>query len=299
MLTPKRAIDKIQATFRPPPGYRTLHAKGAFYEGTFTASAEATALSTAAHLSGAEVPVVVRWSNAGGTPVASDADPDIRGMAVKFKSPAGDTDLLCQTSPRFVSDDPSVFVDLVEPSVHQWKLPAFLVRHPDVFPRLLAGMRAGAIAKHVSYAEIPYYPIHAYGWVDATGRRTWVRYDLQPVAAKADRLAQTFSGPERLREEIRARLSQGSVAFDLHVTVAADDDDPHSTVSVWKGARDLVAGRIVVTAPTDDPETDGSVVVFDPTRIIDGLELSADPILLFRPQAYTESVARRQGIPHD
>lgn len=296
MLDPEDAVDQIQATFRPPPGHRTLHAKGSFFEGTFTASAEATALCAAAHLSGADVPVVVRWSNAGGTPAGSDAAPDIRGMAVKFTTEAGETDLLGQTSPRFVSDDPEVFVALVEPSVHQWKLPAFLVRHPSVLAPLVAGMRAGAIGKHLSYAEIPYYPIHAYGWIDATGARTWVRYELRPVATRDDRLSRTFSGHDRLREEIVARLSQGPVAFDLRVTVAGPGDDPHSAVSVWTGARDFVAGRIVVTGPTEDPETDGGVVVFDPTRIIDGLELSDDPILRYRPSAYSVSVGRRQGV---
>jgi catalase len=51
-----------------------------------------------------------------------------------------------------------------------------------------------------------------------------------------------------------------------------------------------------VTAPVADPEQGDEVVVFDPTRIIDGLELSDDPILRYRPLAYAESVKRRQGV---
>jgi catalase len=31
----------------------------------------------------------------------------------------------------------------------------------------------------------------------------------------------------------------------------------------------------------------------DPTRVTDGIELSADPVLRFRPEAYSESVNRR------
>jgi catalase len=294
MLTPAEAIDKLQAPFKPPPGCRAAHAKGEFYAGTFTASPEAAALCRAEHLNGSEVPVLVRWSNGSGHPRSSDAKPDIHGMAVKFRPGAGDTDLLGQTSPRFPSDDPEVFVDLVEPSVHQWKLPLYLARHPGTFPALIAGLRHGVQAP-VSYAEVPYYPIHAYGWLDEGGARTWVRYVLQPVATEADRLPHTFSGPDRLRDEIVARLVLGPVEFDLQVQVAGEGDDPHSAVSVWKQPRDFVAGRLVVTAPLDDPEHDGDVVVFDPARVIDGIELSDDPILLFRPQAYSESVARRQA----
>ena len=33
--------------------------------------------------------------------------------------------------------------------------------------------------------------------------------------------------------------------------------------------------------------------VFDPGRVVDGIELSDDPILRYRPGAYSESVARR------
>ena len=298
MLTPAEAIDKLSAPFQPPPGYRAAHAKGAFYEGTFVASAEAGARCRAEVFNGAEVPVLVRWSNAAGTTRIPDGKPDIRGMAVKFRPAAGDTDLLGQTSPRFPTDDPSVFVAMAEPAVHQWKLPLFMARHPRTIAPILAAMRGGAAPSPVSYAEIPYFPIHAYGWLDSRGDRAWVRYVFRPVATEADRLAERFSGPDRLRDEIVARLQRGPVAFDLHVQVAGDGDDPHSSVSVWKDPRDVVAGRITVTGPVADPEADGSVVVFDPTRVIDGIELSDDPILRFRGRAYGESVSRRQGEEH-
>ena len=39
MLDPREAIDRLTAAYRGPhPGHRTLHARGTFYEGTFTAS---------------------------------------------------------------------------------------------------------------------------------------------------------------------------------------------------------------------------------------------------------------------
>ncbi len=65
---------------------------------------------------------------------------------------------------------------------------------------------------------------------------------------------------------------------------------------MWDQPRDFVAGRVTVTAPVADPEQGDDVVVFDPTRIIDGIELSDDPILRYRPLAYAESVKRRQGV---
>ena len=63
-------------------------------------------------------------------------------------------------------------------------------------------------------------------------------------------------------------------------------------MSVWKSGWQK-AGDLVVTAQVEDPETAGNVEVFDPTRVVAGIELSDDPILHFRAEAYSESAARR------
>src|SRR6476620_3794660 len=123
MLTPQDAIDRLRAAFRGPDGHRTLHAKGRFYAGTFTATPEATALCRAAHLDGQPHEVLVRWSNASGNAKAPDKAPDISGMAVKFPGPFY---LLGQTSPTFPTDDPEVFVQLGEAGANPLKLPLFL-----------------------------------------------------------------------------------------------------------------------------------------------------------------------------
>jgi catalase len=299
VLTPVQAIDRIRAAFGPPPGYRSLHAKGRFYTGTFTATPEATALCRAAHLDGNPHEVTVRWSNGGGNPKVPDPKPDVRGMAVKFRQPDGSaTDLLGQTSPRFPTDSPEVFVQLTEAANRPVLLPVFVARHPSVLPALVAGARAKAIGSPVTFAEVTFYPIHAYGWLAADGTRTWVRYLFRPVATRADRLDQQFEGRDRLAEEMLARLARGPVTHEVWVQVAGTGHDPHSAVSVWSGARELLAGRIEVTAEVPDPEggpASSSPVVFDPTRVVDGIELSDDPILRYRPGAYSESVSRRTG----
>jgi catalase len=48
-----------------------------------------------------------------------------------------------------------------------------------------------------------------------------------------------------------------------------------------------------ITALETERETGGDVLVFDPGRVTDGIELSGDPVLRFRPKAYSDSVARR------
>ena len=73
----------------------------------------------------------------------------------------------------------------------------------------------------------------------------------------------------------------------------AGRDDPHRATSVWRHARELSGGTIEVAEELPEAESAGTPVVFDPTRVVDGIELSDDPILHYRPSAYSESVSRR------
>jgi len=294
MLEPERAIDRIRAAFAPPPGHRTLHAKGRFYRGTFTATPEATQRCRAGHMNGAPAPVVVRWSNAGGDPRVPDPKPDIRGMAVKLQDPDGGVfDLLGQTFPRFPTDDPAEFVAMTEASTRPATFPLFLARHPRMVPGIVAGLLARGIGSPVSFAEATFYPLHAYGWRDRADERTWVRYVFRPVATAEDRLDVEFSGRDRLGDEMAARLARGPVTHEVWAQIAGERHDPHRVTSVWSGCREMLAGHVIVTGELADPEADGTPTVFDPCRTVDGIELSDDPILLYRRGAYAESASRR------
>lgn len=291
-MEPREAVDRLRAAFGGPDGHRTLHAKGRFYDGTFTATPEATALCRAGHLDGRPHPVLVRWSTASGNVRSRDSNPDVRGMAVKLRgADRAPFDLLGQTSPSFPTEDPAVFVRLAEVSRHPLTFPLWLLCHPRLIRPVAAG--ASGIRPHHSFAEPTYHPLHAYGWLDAEGRRTWVRYQLRPTATPADRLEETFEGRDRLAEEMAARLARGPVVHEVWVQVAGEGHDPDRVTVPWVGAQELLAGRIEVTGEAADPEVDGIPTVFDPTREVDGIELSADPILLYRREAYTESVKRR------
>lgn len=294
-VDPEHALDRINRVFGRHDGNRTLHAKGAFYRGTFTATPQAAALCRAGHLQGEPVPVRVRWSNGGGHPRNSDKSTDVRGMAVSFRLPDGTaTDLLGQTAPRFPVRTPEAFLELVEAAGTPWKLPLFLARHPDAIPATVANARAKSIVPPFSFAEVGFFPIHAYRWIAADGSDRWVRYRFTPLDGREQRPAGEFTGRDRLREEILARLADHPVRHTLEVQVAGAGDDPHDPMSVWRGDW-FDAGTIEVTGPDPDREQGGEVVVFDPTRVVDGIELSDDPILRFRPGAYSASVSRRVG----
>jgi catalase len=297
--TSEHAIDTANEVFGRHPGFRALHAKGTLCKGTFTATPEAAGLTRAVHMHGESLPVNVRLSNGSGNPEHPDFNPDVRGLAVKIYLPDGSrTDIVAQSAPRFPARTPEDFVEFLRASelgpAALWRLPWFLARNPQA----IAGLppNVAALKPPASYASIPYYAIHAYRWVAADGGARHVRYTFLPESGEhriSGREAKR-RGADYLQQEIRERLAGGPVRFTLELQVATPGDPVEDPTSQWPaGRRRIAAGTLEVTGLETEREQGGDVVVFDPTRVTDGIELSADPILQFRAAAYGASVARR------
>ena len=75
------------------------------------------------------------------------------------------------------------------------------------------------------------------------------------------------------------------------------DDAVDDPTAVWPEGRTRVRiARLEVTGLAFDRERDGDILVFDPIRVTDGVELSGDKLLQARSDAYAESVLRRSGV---
>jgi catalase len=297
--TPAAAVDAANEAFGRHPHARALHAKGILMRGTFTAAPVAAGLTRAAHMQGGAIPATIRFSNAGGNPDVPDYAPDVRGLAVKLYLPDGSrTDIVAQSAPRFPVRTPEAFIELLHAQhpgpAMAWKLPRFLARHPEVISTLPANL--AALRPPTSYAACRYYAVHAYRFLDSGGGARFVRYTLVPEAGEA-RLgprAAKRRGRDFLQQEIAERLNRGPVRFSLELQIAAPGDNVDDPASIWPKDRQRVsAGTIEITGRETERERDGDVLVFDPTRVVDGIELSDDPVLRFRRGAYSESVSRR------
>jgi catalase len=298
-ITPDQTIDAANEVYGHHPGFRALHAKGTLCAGTFTATPAGARLSRAAHMQGDPVKVTARVSNGGGDPGTPDYLPDVRGLALKCYLPDGSrTDIVAQSAPRFPARTPEAFVELMRATVPSPSMPAkfarFLARNPVAFGGLPANARA--LLPPASYATIRYYAVHAYAWVDAAGTRQYVRYTLVPHVPEPP-LAPWQArrrGPDYLQDEIRDRLARGPVRFQLELQLAEAGDPVDDPTANWpKQRRRVIAGTLELTGLETERETGGDVLVFDPVRVTDGIELSDDPILRFREHAYSASVARR------
>ena len=250
-------------------------------------------------MQGDPVKVTARVSNGSGNPGEPDYAPDVRGLAVSFHLADGSaTDIVSQSAPRFPVKTTEEFFELLEatrPSLSSAvRLPLFLATHPTALRSMKDNV--AAIRPPPSYASCRYFPVHAYRWVASDGSSTHVRYTWLPEREEA-RLSPGHAKPrgrDYLQEEMAERLQGGVAKFTLQVQLAEEGDDVDDPSSRWPEDRKRVdVGSLELDALAPEIETDGGVVVFDPVRVTDGIELSNDPILLFRPKAYSASVEHR------
>jgi catalase len=301
---PEQIVDAIHDISGRHDGTRAVHARGVVCEGTFTAAPAAAELTRAAHMQGGPVRATVRFSNGGGDPAAPDSAKDGRGLALKLYLDDGSrTDLVAITLPRFFVRNPDDFLEFTrarkpDPETGQpdmAKLGAFLEAHPEALPAIQHALSQPAPA---SYAQLEYNGIHAFKWIAPDGEERWVRYSFRPLAGVAGLSDEEVAerSDDYLQEEIRDRLTREPVEFELEIAIAQEGDDPDDPTEPWPDDREhVVVGTLRIEGLDTTRERDGDVLVFDPTRVTDGIELSADPILHVRPDAYAVSVERRSG----
>ncbi|GAC1655033.1 MAG: catalase family peroxidase [Candidatus Dormibacteraceae bacterium] len=294
-----RAVDQLTANYGGTNRHRAAHAKGFCVTGTFEPTKAAGDICRAEHFH-RKVPVTVRFSNGSGNLGAADHHVDGRGMAVKFHLPGGgETDIVSLTQSVFFVRTPADFLELTtarrpDPATGRadpHAIGTFMIRHPESERALVETMTAAPAA---SFAQLEFHAIHAFLLRDEDGHETAVRYHWRPEtgAAALTREEAKQRGPDHLRPEMAARLDGGPVAYRLELEVAEPGDDLNDPTAGWPDERRrITAGHLELTALSDEENCEP--LVFDPTRLTDGIKASDDPILNFRPLAYSVSIERR------
>jgi catalase len=258
-------------------------------------------------MQGEPVRTTVRFSNGAGNPDAPDyAAREGRGMSVKFYLPDGEkTDIVALSLPSFFVRTPEDFVEFTrtrepDPETGQpdtAKVGAFLEAHQEALPAIQFVLGA---KPPVSYTTVVYNSIHSFKWVSGDGEERFVRYRWEPEAGEESLEPEEAKarGRDYLQEEIAQRVQGDGAAFRLFVILAEEGDDVDDPTVAWPEEREKVeVGRLELTGLDETREKDGDVLVMDPSRVVDGIELSGDQILRFRPHAYAVSVERRAGAP--
>jgi catalase len=293
-------VDALNKVYGAHPGFRANHAKGVVAEGRFKASPGAAQLSRASLFDGHSIPVTVRFSDSGGLPSVADgsAGANPHGMAIKFHLPGGtDTDMVINSLKFFPVATGEDFRDLLlaisqSPSdaPKPTKFDQFVASHPSV-PKAFA-----TTSTPDSFADEEYYGIDAFVFVSKDGHKQPVRYMMVPE--KVVHLTPAEAGkkaPDFLVDDLPRRVAQKPVVFHLKAQLAAPGDQTRDPSQPWPDTRKVVElGVLTLDKPVTDSLAVQKKLLFMPTQLTDGIELSDDPLPIVRAGAYTVSFSRRQ-----
>jgi len=280
------------------PGFRAFHAKGVVVEGSFKASSEAAQLSRATLFNGSSIRVTARFSDGSGMPTVPDGAPAMpRGIAIKYHLPGGtDTDMVTNSFKFFPVGTGEDFRDLLQAIVASppdapkpTKLEQFFGSHPNA-PKAI-----GSLPIPDSFADEEYHGIDAFIFVNKSGQRQAVRYLVVPeklVHITPEEAAK--QSPDFLFDDLTRRIARKPVVFHLKAQLAEPGDQTKDASQPWPDDRKVVdLGVLTLTKVVPNSSEAEKKLLFLPTNLIAGIELSDDPLPSVRAAAYGVSFGRR------
>jgi catalase len=295
---PTQIVDLANKVDGVHTGFRAFHAKGVVVEGSFKASPEAARLSSAALFNGKTIPVTARFSDGSGMPTVPDGSPAMpRGIAIKYHLPGGpDTDMVTNSFKFFPAGTGEDFRDLLQAIVgsppdapHPTKLEQFFAGHPQA-PKAI-----GSLPIPDSFADEEYHGIDAFFFVSKSGQRQAVRYVIAPeklVHITPEEAAK--QSPDYLFDDLAKRIGQKPLVFHLKAQLAEPGDQTKDASQPWPEDRKVVdLGVLTLTKVVPNSLEVQKKLLFLPTNLTPGIELSDDPLPSVRSAAYGVSFGRR------
>ena len=279
-------------------GFRAFHAKGVVVEGSFKASPEAAQLSRATLFNGSTIPVTARFSDGSGMPTVADGSPAMpRGIAIKYHLPDGaDTDMVTNSFKFFPVGTGEEFRDLLRAIIASppeapkpTQLEQFFASHPNA-PKAI-----GSLPIPDSFANEEYHGINAFILVSKSGQRQAVRYLVVPetlVHITPEEAAK--QSPNFLFDELTERIARKPVVFHLKAQMAEPGDQTKDASQPWPEDRKVVElGVLTLNNVLPNSAQAEKKLLFMPTNLTAGIELSDDPLPSVRAAAYGVSFGRR------
>jgi catalase len=304
LLTPSRFVDAFEQVNGVHAGFRRNHAKGVCIAGYFDSNGAGVPLSKAAVFEPSRVPVIGRFSLAGGSPDVADAPTAVRAIALAFGLPdGGEWRIATIDLPVFAVRSPQAFYEQLlasqpDPTTgkpNPAKMGAFLASHPET-ARALKIIRAQPFS--TGFDNATYYGLNAFQLVNAAGSSTPVRWWLAPVDPfKPEDSAQSATQDKNyLFDAIIARIHRGPVQWHLIITLGQPGDPTDDATVPWPSDRRRVdVGMLTIDQIEGEARGNCRDINFDPLVLPDGIAPSDDPLLSARSAVYSQSFTRRAG----
>ncbi|PND58214.1 catalase [Mycobacterium sp. ENV421] len=297
----KTFLDGFLSVYGRHLGFRKNHAKGVVVTGYFESNGNGTQLSRAAVFRQGQVPVVGRFSLAGGDPNVADTPGAARGLGLAFGFPdSGQWRTAMLNLPVFPDNSARGFYDrlLASKVVPGTKQPdpaamkAFLTAHPET-------AAAMAIIKahppSAGFGDSTFRGLNTFYFVNDAGDRSAVRWSLVPQQGAPAPRSGDANG---LFDAVVRQLRDGPLRWRLLVTVAEPGDPLTDPTLPWPDdRRSIEVGTLTLTSAATEAPGNARDINFDPLVLPDGIEPSADPLLSARSDVYAASYRQRTGEP--
>jgi catalase len=302
-LTPASMINTFQKVNGLHPGFRRNHAKGVCVSGYFESNGRAVALSKAVVFPPGRVPIIGRFSLAGGQPFAADAPHTIRGMAILFKLSDGEEWRTAMIDiPVFTANSAQAFRDQLlasapDPETRKpdpAKMKAFFAKYPES-AKAMELIRSHPVSS--GFENSTFNSLNAFRFINSKGEIIPVRWSMvpfQPVTEPAE------GDKNYLFDALIASVHSHPLQWHLVVTIGQPEDPTNDPTIAWPPNRQQVdAGTLTIDHIESDDTSPARDINFDPLVLPDGIAPSDDPILSVRSAAYSVSFTRREGEPKE
>jgi catalase len=242
--------------------------------------------------------VTARFSDGSGMPNVPDGSPAMpRGVAIRYQLPGGTyTDMVTNSFKFFPVGTGEDFRDLLQAIIASppdapkpTKLEQFFASHPNA-PKAI-----GSLPIPDSFADEEYHGIDAFIFVSKGGQRQAVRYLVVPeklVHITPEEAAK--QSPDFLFDELAKRIARKPLVFHLKAQLAEPGDQTKDASQPWPEDRKVVdLGVLTLTKVVPDSLEAQKKLLFLPTNLTVGIELSDDPLPSVRTAAYGVSFGRR------
>jgi catalase len=303
-LSQARFIDRFEEVNGVHPGFRRNHAKGVCVTGNFESNGQGVRLSKAAVFSPGRVPVIGRFSLAGGHPHIRDGPGDVLALGLRFQPLDGQEWRTAMIDiPVFIVKEPEALYEQLlaskpDPATGKpdpAKMAAFTAAHPE----FAAAMKVIASnARPSGFTNARYNGLNAFRFVSAADVATPVRWSMVPTEPFAPQTPEQAKSPDQnyLFDDLIARLAHGPLQWHLVVTIGQPGDPTDNATIPWPADREHVdVGTLMIDRAESEAPGNCRDINFDPLTLPSGIEPSDDPILSARSAAYSESFTRREG----
>ena len=240
------------------------HTKGMCALGSFVGTPEAASYSRSALFSGSTIPVVARFSLAGGNPKAADTEKSPRGMALEFRLSDGSKQHMTMlNTPMFLPRCRAPF------STRCWRSSPIQRRGSPTRRRSRCSQRPMPTIRGKQtfsrrttppgYANTSYYGIHTFKFLNKANETTLVKWQFDPEDGEEGthrRRAKSMPA-DFLEQALIERTKQEPVKWDMWMTVGEPGDPETDPTLLWpKGRKEVKAGTLTFTAamPQDGAE---------------------------------------------